>query len=351
MPRYPPKSSGHLLKRRSWQLALLIMATALLQVAAAVGLSYVAGFSYVRQVLDGFDWPYLIAVLIGLALSFVGYYFAYRSIYRVEDGPDLTPLQLRTVVTAGFGGFLAHGGSALDAYALQGAGTSERESKVRVTCLGGMEHGTMSLIGDAAAIAVLAMGLSAPPLDFTLPWAVIPVPGFLIAFWAAERYRARLRDAPGWKGKLGIFLDAIHLTKELFRHPLRLAGGVLGMAGFWLAESLMGWASLAAFGFHMNVAQFIVGFYTGMVFTRRTGPLAGAGVLDLVLPVTVWYSGAPFATAVVGMFTYRFISLWVPMPFALSRLRPLREIGNRSVPGAEGRAEQSGEPGLRPQET
>ena len=85
----------------------------------------------------------------------------------------------------------------------------------------------------------------------------------------------------------------------------------------------------------MNWAQFIIGFGTGMVFTRRTGPLAGAGVLDLILPVTVWASGAPFATAVVGLFVYRAVSLWLPMPFSLARLPQLRDMGRR--PRAAGR--------------
>ena len=40
------------------------------------------------------------------------------------------------------------------------------------------------------------------------------------------------------------------------------------------------WAGLAAFGYEMNGAALFVGFATGMVFTRRTGPLAGAGRAD-----------------------------------------------------------------------
>jgi hypothetical protein len=34
-------------------------------------------------------------------------------------------------------------------------------------------------------------------MDFTLPWAVIPILGFLIGFWVAERYRDRFRDEGG----------------------------------------------------------------------------------------------------------------------------------------------------------
>jgi hypothetical protein len=125
-----------------------------------------------------------------------------------------------------------------------------------------------------------------------LPWAVIPVPGFLAAFWLADRYRNRFRDQSGWRGKLAIFLDAIHLVSLLFRHPVRHAPAELGMAAFWLAEALMGWTALACFGFH------------------------------------------------------RLVSLWVPMPFALGRLRLLREMG----PGDQGTldhpAAPTGEPAV-----
>lgn len=39
----------------------------------------------------------------------------------------------------------------------------------------------------------------------------------------------------------------------------------------------------------------------GMVFTRRTGPLAGAGILALALPWFLWQSGAPLAVAAAGV--------------------------------------------------
>ncbi len=345
-----PSLSVHYLDRRGAQLGLLAATTAVLQIGAGVGLAYAAGFSEVRRVLTIVRWPYLATIVVALLLSYVGYYYAYRGIYQIDGGPEVARPQLRAIVTAGFGGFLAHGAAALDAYALQAAGADERDAKVRVSCLGGLEHGILSLIGTVAAIVVLVMGFSTPPLDFTLPWAVIPVPGFMLAFWLAERYRDRLRDAPGRKGKVGIFLDGIHLVYALFREPLRWAPVLLGMTAFWLAESYAGWAGMAAFGYHINWARFIIGFGTGMVFTRRTGPFAGAGVLELVLPVTLWASGAPFAVAIVGMFVYRALSLWLPMPFALARLRTLRQMGEHPDPQPASRAESpTDEPALQQQ--
>jgi uncharacterized membrane protein YbhN (UPF0104 family) len=331
-------------RRRGAELSLLIALAALLQLAAGVGLAYVAGFSQVRAVLEDFRPAWLIGLVGPLVVSFAGYYLAYQGIFRVAGGPVLSKRRMRAVVVAGFGGFLAHGRGALDQYALEVAGAGQREAKARAAGLGGLEYGVLAIGGCGAAIAVLVSGFAQPPADFTVPWAVIPVPGFLLAFWAAERYRARLRGRGGWRDALGIFLDAVHLVRELFIHPGRWAPALGGMTLFWAAEALAEWAGLAAFGFQMNAAALIVGFATGMVVTRRTGPLGGAGILALVLPPALWYSGAPLAVAVAGVFTYQVLSLWVPMPFALAFLPTLRKMGeDRPEEGVN----RPTEPGLR----
>jgi len=183
----------------------------------------------------------------------------------------------------------------------------------------------LALGGTATAIAALASGLNVP-LDFTVPWAILPVPGFGIAFWFAERYRDRFRGQPGWRSALGTFLRSVHLIRELFAHPLHWGWAALGMALFWAMDSFAMWAGLAMFGFTMNGAALFVGFATGTVFTRRTGPLAGAGVLTLVLPVTIWYCGAPLPVAVIGVFAYRLLAFWLPMPVSMAALPTLRTM-------------------------
>jgi hypothetical protein len=322
--------ASHLERGRA-ELTLLIGLAALLELAAGVGLAYVAGFSRVRAVLGEFHWGWLAALAGALVASFAGYYSGYRGIHRVEGGPRLSGRQMHAVVAAGFGGFLAHGGGALDRYALEAAGAAEREARARVAGLGGLEYGVLAIGGCGAAIVLLVSGLGAPPADFTLPWALLPVPGMLAGFWLAERYRGRFGNRRGWRGAAGTFLQAIHLIRELYVHPLRWGSAPLGMALFWAADAFAVWAGLAAFGFRMDVASLIVGYATGMVFTRRTGPLAGAGVLALCLPVCLWYCGAPLAAAVAGVFAYRVLALWLPMPFALAFLPTLRRMGERRV--------------------
>jgi hypothetical protein len=338
--------SGPLLGQRRSRLAGLLVLAALLQLGAAVGMAYVAGFSPVRAALERWNAAWLAVMVGALVVSFVGYYWAYRGVFRVEQGPPLHFRQMVAVVVGGFGGFLARGGSALDDYALRAAGADEYDAKIRVSALAGLEHGALAVIGTVAGIVVLAEGRSAPPADFSVPWAVLPVPGFALAFWLADRYRERLRGREGWRGKMGVFLDSIHLNRELFLRPRQYGSAVLGMLLFWLTDALAMWAALAGFGFTMDAAALFIGYAVGMVFTRRTGPLGGAGILMVVLPVTIWYSGAPMATAVVGVFAYRVIALWLPMPFALASLPTLRDMGRGGKPGGAQSA-TSDEPALQ----
>jgi uncharacterized membrane protein YbhN (UPF0104 family) len=306
-------------------LVLVVMAVAL-EVAAGTGLAYVAGFSAVLAALGRADWTWVAALCGALGVSFIGYYYAYRGIFTVADGPALPPRRLLTVAAVGFGGFLAHGGGKLDQYALEASGTTREAARVRVLALAGLEHGVLAIGGCATAIAVLAAGSGIPP-DFTVPWAVAPVPGFLIAFWAARRYRGRFRTRTGWRGAVGAFLESVCLIRELFARPLRWGWGWLGMALFWTGDAFAVWAGLAAFGYQMNAAALFVGFATGTVFTRRTAPLAGAGVLALVLPLALRYGGAPLPIAVAGVFTYRMLAFWLPMPTSLAALPLLRRMG------------------------
>jgi hypothetical protein len=330
MPRF-----ANLVDRSGAQLAELVALAAVLFLGAAAGMAWIAGFDGIRKALERPGWPWLGASLALVALSFVGYYLGYRGVTEVEDGPTMPSTGSRlAVVVAGFGGFLVRGGSALDDFALRSAGASEREAKVRVTMLAGLEHGTLGIPCSVAAIVLLATGVGKPPLDFTIPWAVIPAVGFAVAFWLAERHRDSLRWRTGWHGKLGVFLDAVHLIRVMFCRGRHLPA-VAGMVLFWVSDMLALWAAIAAFGFRMNVASTAVAFGTAMIVTRRTGPLGGAGILMAAVPPTLWVSGAPWVPAVLGTLAYRVFTLWLPMPLAFAALPRLRELGHETEQPAE----------------
>ncbi len=162
--------SAHHVNREWKQLAGLVLVAILLYVAAGVGMAYVAGFGAVHLRLERAQWWWLAPAFGGVLVAFAGYFFAYRGITRVEQGPTMKVPALVAVVTAGFGGFLARGGTALDEFAMRSADADKREANVRVTSLAGFEHGTLALIVCPAAIISLALGVIIPRTDFTWPW-------------------------------------------------------------------------------------------------------------------------------------------------------------------------------------
>jgi uncharacterized membrane protein YbhN (UPF0104 family) len=338
----PPLDSHHL-EREAPQLIGLVALAALLYLGAAAGMAYIAGFDEVWHAIQSPRWWWLVAACGAVGLSFLGYYFGYRGVGQVEDGPmDLEPRERLAAVTAGFGGFLAHGGSAIDRFVMRLAGASKRETKVRVALLGGFEHAVLTVPGTIAAIVLLIEGRREPHLDFLIPWALGPALGFAIAFWAAARYRERLRGRGGWRARVSILLDTVHLVGEMGRNPLRYAAALGGMLLFWLADIFALWAAMAAFGYRMNWAAVVIGFGTAMIVTRRTGPLGGAGILMAALPPTLWQCGAPWVPAVLGTFAYRFFTLWMPMPFSFAAIPKLRQLGRESgeLPATETEAEE-----------
>jgi hypothetical protein len=78
----------------------------------------------------------------------------------------------------------------------------------------------------------------------------------------------------------------------------------------------------------MNGAALLVGYCIGMVVTRRTAPLAGAGILTLILPLTLW---APLATPIVGVAACRLLGGWLSVPPALASLPVLRETTRQAA--------------------
>ena len=340
---------GNLIDRRGAALALPVVLAAGLNVAAVAGLAGIAGFHAVYASLIRVQWPWLCAVPAALGISAAGYYAAYRGIYAAEGGYQLSRRQLTAMVAAGFSGLFSTGGISPDGLVLQASGASRRQALVRVTTLTGMEQAILALYGCAAAITWLSLGRPGVPLDVTLPWAVIPVPAFAAAFWLASRYRPRLEGQPGqagWRARLAVFLDAVLLIRALFTRPVRHRAAITGMALFWAGDALAIWAALAAFGQVMNGAALIVGYCTGMVVTRRIAPLAGAGTLALILPLAIWASGAPLATAITAVAACRLLGA-LSLPPALATLPVLRQTPATPQPGPANPAGQR--PGSNPE--
>ncbi len=74
----------------------------------------------------------------------------------------------------------------------------------------------------------------------------------------------------------------------------------------------------------LPIAVLTVGYATEYALTRRSLPLAGAGAVEALLPFAMSGVSRPLVAALVAVFVYRLVNLWlalVPAAFALRHLR------------------------------
>jgi uncharacterized membrane protein YbhN (UPF0104 family) len=295
-------------------------------VAVLGGLSLVAGW---RQVADqlhpnlSFWFAFAFAAEIA---SFAGYTFAYRSVAGVEGGPRLSLSDSVRLVAIGFGAFLAKGGGALDKHALRPSGTEEAEGEVRVLTLDALEHAPLAPSACAASLALLLNGDRTPGLDFTIPWATLVPVGAVLALYGVK-HRQHFEGRNGWRGRLGQILYAIELLFRMARDRRKHWSAFAGASVYWAGDVLCLWACLKPFGAAPQFAAVVVAHAAGYVLTRRTLPLAGAGIVELLMPITLTASGAPLPGAILGVLAYRIYNLWLPLIPAL--------VAQRAEPAAQ----------------
>jgi uncharacterized membrane protein YbhN (UPF0104 family) len=321
-------------RKRHGPRALVIGASAVAFLGALAVMAAIAGW---HKVLDQF-YPgvsFWFAVAFGAeAAAFAGYVLAYRAVARVDRGPQLSLRQATQLVAVGFGAFLAKGGAQLDTQALTRAGAPPEEGEVRVLALDALEHAPLAPAACAAAVALLVQGDRKPGLDFTVPWATLVPLGAVLAVIAARR-RDRFVGRDGWRGKLGQVLEGIAMLFRLVLEWRTQWPALAGASVYWLGDVVCLWASLRPFHAAPAFAAIVLAHAVGYVLTRRTLPLAGAGIVEVLMPLTLVACGAPFAGAILGVLVYRFFNLWLPLVPALAALPSVRRMPHvpSSVPG------------------
>jgi uncharacterized membrane protein YbhN (UPF0104 family) len=278
---------------------LFVLTGAALAAAALFGVTWIAGIDAVTDRITGADWTWLAVALAGVAVSYLGYLFAYREVVRAQGGPTLDPTHAAALVAVGFGVFVPRGGFALDRTAWCESDLSSREAQQRVLNLAILEY------------AVLA------------PATLVAAAVTLLAF------RTRVRR-PRWLWRhLCPGLDAIVSTLDL----LRTRAGLLAVAGmglYWAGDiAALGACFHAIAGSRPSLPVLIVGYATGYALTRRSLPLAGAGAVELLLPFALSWVSLPLASSVVAVFAYRLFNLWLPVLPGVVGLRHLRRRSRR----------------------
>jgi uncharacterized membrane protein YbhN (UPF0104 family) len=307
------------------RLTLLVGGAAMLAAAALVGVAWSAGFGRVLHGLIHPNWLWLGVAVAGEIVAYAGYTVAYREVARAEHGVELDVPKAAALVAVGFGVFVHAGGFALDREALQRVGLAKREARRRVLGLSMLEYAVLAPATLVSAVLVVFWQQTIS-LSLTLPWIIgVPV-GACLAF-VGLRHRGRVRQWRFIGEPLDRALLALALVLGLLRPPHRHGLAVLGTLVYWGGDVFCLWATLHAFSAHTPpAAQLIVGYSTGYALTRRALPVGGAGVVEALLPFALGWLKIALAPALLAVFAYRLINLWLPIVPALAGLPTLRQL-------------------------
>jgi uncharacterized membrane protein YbhN (UPF0104 family) len=315
-------------RRDRWpahRLVILVCLAAVLAAGALFGLAWTVGIHKALTRLVHPHWQWLVIAMGGEILAYAGYTVAYREIARIDRGAELEVPKAAALVAAGFGVFVHGGGFALDRTALRRAGLSESEARRRVLGLGMLEYAVLAPATLAAAIVVVIWHPTISA-SLTVPWIIGPPIGAVLAA-VALRFKSRIRR---WRliGKpLEHGLEALELVLLFARRPLRHGLAFVGTLAYWVGDIFCLWATLQAFSAQPPpVAQLMVGYATGYALSRRALPLGGAGVVEILLPYSLGWLNIALLPALLAVFAYRLINLWLPMIPALAGLPTLRRL-------------------------
>jgi uncharacterized membrane protein YbhN (UPF0104 family) len=293
----------------------------------------VAGHARILHTLRNVHPEWFVLCFAAQAIAYLGYVFALRETAQVDDGPQFSFRHAANVVAAGFGAFFSAsmaGGFEVDYWALRHAGASRRDALQRVLGLGTLEYAILAPAAMFSAIALLADAGDHTRASLTWPWLAV-IPGAALATWATQPERARRwirvkRDDGRCRQGLAHAIAGLTTLRRLVEQPRAHGMAFVGAAMYWFGEILCLWAALMAFNAQVRVPVLIVGFATGYVLTRRSLPAGGAGIAEVALTFALFWLHVPFASALLGVFTYRFFNFWLALVPALAARGTMRTI-------------------------
>lgn len=324
-------------------LATGIAAIAVLVIARVTGADAVGrAFSDVNP-----GWIGLIAATE--LLAYPAYILAYRAIARVHGHARMALPLVARVVVAGFGPFTVGGGFGIDKQALEALHEDEHSARVRVIALGILEWAVLAPTAAVTSIVLLATGVNILP-SLLWPWAVAAPLGLGAALWASSPRRIqRFSRFPGrWGTLLANVLEGAGVMHTLLREPRRYAGAWLGTALYWAADISAFYGGLRTFGLDPGAGKVIIAYATGYAATRRSLPLGGAGITEVLMTYSLYWVREPLAPALAAVVAYRvfnFVLAATPGLIAHRQLQPIfdasrrRRLGRRA---AEHRADEDG---------
>jgi uncharacterized membrane protein YbhN (UPF0104 family) len=322
------------------------VATAIAAVAVLV-IARVTGADAVGRAFDTVR-PGWIALIAGAELvAYASYMLSYRSLASVHGHAPLALPLLALVVIAGFGPFAIGGGFGIDKKVLYALHEDERSARVRVLALGVLEWAVLAPTTCVVAIVFLAEGANILP-SLLWPWAIAVPIGFALGLWASgPRRAARLSRIGGRRREwLARTLDGVGVLHTLIRNPRVYLGAWLGIALYWAADVTAFYGGLRTFGLDPGAGKVILAYATGYAATRRSLPLGGAGVTEVLMTYSLYWVREPLAPALAAVVAYRvfnFLLAVMPALIAHRKLDPMLAAAESPAPTSASReAPQSG---------
>jgi uncharacterized membrane protein YbhN (UPF0104 family) len=231
------------------------------------------------------------------------------------------------VVVAGFGPFALGGGFDIDRRVLEALHEDEHSARVHVVALGILEWAVLAPITWVVSVVFLATGANILP-SLLWPWAVAVPLGFGAALSVSSPKRAeRISRFGGRRRKVVAWLlEGVGVLHTLIRHPRTYAFAWLGTGLYWAADIGAFYAGLRTFGLSPGIGKVILAYSTGYAATRRSLPLGGAALTEVMMTYSLYWVRLPLApslAAVVAYRTFNFLLASLPALIAHRQLQPM----------------------------
>jgi uncharacterized membrane protein YbhN (UPF0104 family) len=320
---------GRRLRKRP--IAASALATAIAAIAVLL-IAWVTGADAVGRAFSDFHPGWIALIALGEIVAYPAYMVAYRSLAGVHGHRQLSLPIVARVVVAGFGPFAVGGGFGIDKQALHALDEDERSARVRVIGLGVLEWALLAPTACVISIVFLITGEDILP-SLLWPWAIAVPVGFGFGLWAsAPGRRERLSRIRGRRrALLAGLLDGVGILHTLIRSPRRYAGAWLGTALYWAADITAFYGGLRTFGLDPGAGKVILAYATGYAATRRSLPLGGAGVVEVLMTYSLYWVRLPLAPSLAAVVAYRafnFVLAATPALVARRHVEPLLDAAD-----------------------
>lgn len=246
-------------------------------------------------------------------LSCAGYVVLFELVFKMERGfsrrLSLSELGVNSVVSAS-----GLGGIALGAWVLRTKGVAvervARRSVVMFVLTSAVNVSAVALIGLPMWLGLLPGSQKAL---LTLLPAVIAI-ATIVGTLAIAALAGRLAERRGLRdGRLHVALVAV---SDGVRATLRLIGEhdwrLLGAIGYWLFDTLVLYACVAAYGPTPTFWALAMAYLVGQLANAIPIPAGLVAVEGGLIGMLVLFHVRPVSAVVAAVVTYRAISLWLP---------------------------------------